>query len=224
MTQPATRTSRIVNQYRRYLDASDSLDFFRTVNASYTVDTLMTLLRRGDSESRRAAALALSMVGDVRATEALGHRLSDNDRGVRLIADDAFRAILVRDAAPSHHQNLLQVMHLNDGGEFAAALTPAMILVQQAPRYAEAHHQLAISYLGLQEYASADCAFRNCLWQCRFHYLAWAGLADCRSAIGDQREALKHLHRAIAICPDFESARIQARAIRRSLNRNPPTH
>ncbi|QDV70174.1 hypothetical protein Poly24_38930 [Rosistilla carotiformis] len=224
MSQPATRTSRIVAQYRRYLDASDSLEFFRTVNESYTVETLLTLLRRGDHESRRASALALSMVGDVRAAEALGHRLCDRDRGVRLMADDAFRAILVRDAAPSHHQNLLQVMHLNDGGEFAAALTPAMVLVQQAPRYAEAHHQLAIAYLGLQEYASADCAFRNCLWQCRFHYLAWSGLADCRRAFGDQREALKHLHRAIAICPDFESARIQARAIRRSLNRNPPTH
>ncbi|MEZ6091900.1 MAG: HEAT repeat domain-containing protein [Pirellulaceae bacterium] len=222
MSQPAIRTSRIVHQYRRYLDVSDGVDFFNTINDCYSIDTLVSLLNRGDNETRRASALALSMVGDGNVIEALGRRLCDDDRGVRLMADDALRAILVRNAAPAHHQSLLRIMHFNDGAEFAAALTPAMILTEQAPQYAEAHHQLAVAWLGLSDYENARLAYTACLWRCRYHYLAWAGLAECHRSFGDDHSALNFLNRAVAICPDFESARIEARAIQRSLDRNPP--
>ena len=222
MSQSAIRTPRIVHQYRRYLDASDALDFFKTVNDCYSLATLVSLLNRGDKETRRASALALSMIGNGKVIEPLGQRLCDSDRGVRLMADDALRAILVRDAAPAHHQSLLRIMHFNDGAEFAAALTPAMILTQQAPQYAEAHHQLAVACLGLSNYENARKAYHACLWHCRFHYLAWAGLAACHRSLGDDHTALRFLNRAVEICPDFEAARVEARAIQRSLNRNPP--
>lgn len=222
MSHSATRVSRIVQQYRQYLDSSDLMPLFQTIHENYTVGTLGTLLEHGSQEARRAAALALSVVGDRRVTELLGRHLSDPDRGVRLMADDAFRAILIRDAPPAHHQTLLHIMHLNDGAEFAAALIPAMMLVQQAPRYAEAYHQLAVAWFGLDDFESAQIAYSHCLWLCRYHYLAWSGLADCRLAAGDYEDALRLLDRAIDIAPDFEAARIEARAIRRTLDEDPP--
>ena len=43
-----------------------------------------------------------------RRSRPLGRALSDVDRGVRLASDDSFRALLIREAAPLHHQQLLE--------------------------------------------------------------------------------------------------------------------
>ncbi|MCG8653523.1 MAG: HEAT repeat domain-containing protein [Pirellulales bacterium] len=217
MTSPLVRTTRLATAYRRYLGSADAPRFASEVDEFYSGSTLATMLQRGDVEMRRAAALALGMLGDHTSVQSLGRVLSDSDRGVRLAADDSFRALLVRDAAPLHHQQLLQVMHLNDGGEYAAALAPTMILVDQAPRYAEAHHQLAICWHGLENYLQADAAYRACLWQCRYHYPAWQGLARCRFLLGDNEGAIRAFEHCVAICPDAENARLQLRAIRRRM-------
>jgi tetratricopeptide (TPR) repeat protein len=110
-------------------------------------------------------------------------------------------------------------MHLNDGGEYAGALAPTMILVDQAPLYAEAHHQLAICWHGLENFFQAEAAYSACLWHCRFHYPAWQGLARCRLLLGDSEGAVSSLQRCLEISPDLENARLQIRAIQRRLRR-----
>lgn len=217
MTSPLVRTTRLAEAYRRYLQTADAAGFAAEVDECYSGATLVTLLRRGDVELRRAAALALGVLGDHDAIEPLARALSDCDRGVRLAADDSFRALLVRDAAPLHHQQLLKVMHLNDGGEYAGALAPTMILVDQAPLYCEAHHQLAICWHGLENYHQAQLAYTACLWHCRFHYPAWQGLARCRMMLGNPAAAVAALRRCVEICPDLESVRLQIRAIERKM-------
>ncbi len=219
MTSPIVRTTRLAAAYRRYLDSAHAPNFAAEVDEHYSPTTLNSFLIRGSIELKRAAALALGMLGDRSCIESLGRALSDEDRGVRLASDDSFRAMLVRDAAPVHHQQLLKVMHLNDGGEYGAALAPSMILVDQSPRYAEAYHQLAICWQGLENHFQAQIAYRACLWQCRFHYPAWLGLARCNLILDDQPAAIRALERCIDVCPDMESARIQLRAIKRGRRR-----
>ncbi len=215
VTSPLVRTTRLASAYRRFLSSANSHQFAAEVDDHYSPFTLLSLLERGDIEQRRAAALALGMLGNRSSIETLGRALSDVDRGVRLASDDSFRALLIREAAPLHHQQLLKVMHLNDGGEYAAALAPAMILVDQAPRYVEAHHQLAICWQGLENHYQAESAYRSCLWQCRYHYPAWQGLARCWLMLDESERAEAALQRCLEICPDVESARMQLRAIRR---------
>ena len=111
-------------------------------------------------------------------------------------------------------------MHLNDGGGHAAALAPTMILVDQAPSYSEAYHQLAICWHGLENYYQAESAYRACLWQCRYHYPAWQGLARCRVVLEDYAGAIKALERCLDISPDVESARLQIRVIRRRMRQS----
>ncbi len=219
MTSPLVRTTRLATAYRRYLASADSPRFASEVDEFYSCPTLATLLHRGDVEMRRAAALSLGMLGSNSSIEPLGRALCDTDRGVRLAADDSFRALLVRDAAPIHHQQLLKVMHLNDGGEYAGALAPTMILIDQAPLFAEARHQLAICWHGLDNFFQAQAAYIACLWHCRYHYPAWQGLARCRMLLGDHEGAVNALERALAICPDLENARMQIRAIQRRMRR-----
>ncbi len=220
MTNPLVETTRLEGAYRRYLRSADPCCYAHEVDEFYTVATLHALLFRGQVEQRRAAALALGMLGDRRSVDALGRAISDPDRGVRLVADDSFQALLVRDAAPVHHQQLLRVMHLNDGAEYAAALSPAMILIDQAPTYAEAHHQLAICWHGLEDFKRARRAYENCLWHCRFHYLAWQSLGKIRYLSGNLERSLQALDYCLAINPDVETARMQRQQIRRHLRQS----
>lgn len=214
------RPTRLVTAYRRYLTSIDAPRYAAEVNRFYSTPTLVAILRRGDTEMRRAAAMALGLLGDHWAIEPLGRALSDPDRGVRVVADDSFRGLLICDAAPLHHQQLLRVMHLNDGGEHAAALSPVLILTDHAPLYAEAYHQLAVCWQGLDDLDAAEAAYCSCLWHCRYHYPAWQGLARCKLADGDRSAALHALERAVEICPDLESARLQARVLRRSMRKS----
>lgn len=222
MTAPALRSSRLIFAYRRYLVTTDAPRFASEVGRYFSTSTLRRVLHSGGTELRRASAIALGMLGDGPSIESLGHHLKDRDRGVRLAADDSFRGLLVRNAAPVHQQKLLQIMHLNDGGEFAAALAPSLILVDQVPGYAEAHHQLAVCWMGLGDLIAAEHAYRDCLWQCRFHYPSWIGLAHCRlrseePSNHDLRVGLRALRRAVAICPDLESARNEARRLEKAI-------
>lgn len=220
MTSPLVRTTRLTAAYRRLLASSNATRFAAEVDDHYSANTLTSILSRGDVEHRRAAAMALGLVGGSACIEALGRSLSDDDRGVRLVADDSFRSLLLRDSAPTHHQQLLKIMHLTDGGEFAAALAPSMILADQAPQYAEAHFQLANCWNGLDEHDKARQSFIACLWRCRFHYAAWQGLSRCQVLAGDLRSAEVSLLHAIEIVPDLETARIQLKSVRRRLRRS----
>lgn len=220
VTTPRVHATRLSNAYRRYLRSADPCRFAHEVDESYTAATLHALLRRGQVEQRRASALALGMLGDRQSMDALGRAISDPDQGVRLVADDSFRAVMVRDAAPLHHQQLLRVMHLNDGSEYAAALSPTMILIDQAPTYAEAHHQLGICWHGLENFPRAQQAYENCLWHCRFHYLAWQSLAKIRYFNGHLEKSLQALDYCLAINPDLETARMQRRKIRHQLRQS----
>ena len=220
MTSPLVRTTRLATAYRRLLATADAPQYAAEVDDYYSPMTLATLLERGDVELRRAAAMALGLLGNSRSVDPLGRALGDDDRGVRLVADDSFRGLLLRGSAPIHHQQLLKVMHLTDGGEFAAALAPAMILARQAPMYAEAHFQLASCWHGLEEHENAARSYTDCLWRCRYHYLAWQGISRCQIVDGDYYAAAKSLTRCIEIIPDLETARVQLRALRRRMRRS----
>ncbi|TWU03544.1 Tetratricopeptide repeat protein [Neorhodopirellula pilleata] len=220
VTTPLVHTTRLAAAYRRYLQTANSCRFAHEVDEYYTPSTLMVLLQRGEIEQRRAAALALGMLGDHRCLDSLGRAISNDDRGVRLVADDSFRAVLIRDAAPLHHQQLLRVMHLNDGAEYAAALSLSLILIEHAPTYSEAHHQLAICWHGLEDYERAERSYQACLWHCRFHYLAWQSLAKIRFLRGDMEKSLQALDHCLDINPDLETARMQRRLIRRRMRQS----
>ncbi|MEM6689270.1 MAG: HEAT repeat domain-containing protein [Planctomycetota bacterium] len=215
MTAIPLRITRLTAAYRRFLDDQHAPNFAADVASSYQTTTLISLLRRGDVHHRRASALALGLLGDRRCIEPLGRALSDPDRGVRIASDDSFRGLIHRDAAPVHHQKLLQLMHLSDGGDHAAVISPLLILIDQAPMYAEAHHQLATAFMEVEQINEAELAYRACLWRCRYHYLAWQGLSRCFLISGNTKRAAEALRRCVEIAPDHESARLQWSLIQR---------
>lgn len=215
MSDSQPHRTRLIAAHDGFLETRSAVRFAAAIRRYYSLGTLSAILLRGDSANRRAAAIALGIVGDSETLDPLGMALSDNDNCVRLAADESFRRLLVRSAEPKHRQRLLQVTRLNELSEHAAALAPALILADQAPDYAEVYHQLAICWYGLDQYDAATEAYHNCVARCRYHYPAWLGMARCRIVVGDLNSALRSLRRAVEISPDLESARMEIQALER---------
>ena len=220
MTFPLVHTTHLAIAYRRLLSTCDSPLFASEVDRHYSPETLARLLRHGDTEQRRAAGIALGILGDASLIEGVGRAMCDADRGVRMVAEDTFRALMIRAAAPVHQQRLLRAMHLIDGGNFSAAMPILRKLIEQCPSYAEAHYQLGLCLHATKDYQQAIESYTQCLWRCRHHFTAWQSIGRCEIARNRIPAAIKALSRCIAINPDCDSARLQLRALRRRLRRS----
>ncbi|QDT57920.1 Tetratricopeptide repeat protein [Stieleria bergensis] len=220
MTFPLVHTTHLAIAYRRLLSTCDSPRFASEVDRHYSPETLARLLCDGDMEQRRAAGIALGILGDASLLEVIGRAMSDQDRGVRMVAEDSFRAIMVRSAAPVHQQRLLRAMHLIDGGNFSAAMPILRTLIAQCPSYAEAHYQLGLCLHATKDYQQAIECYTQCLWRCRYHFTAWQSIGRCEIARKRIPAAIKALSRCITINPHCDNARLQLRTLRRRLRRS----
>ena len=79
--------------YRRFLEQEESANYIRAVSQVYTLSTLHRLALGGDRVSRRAATLAISYLGGRESVETVGRCLRDDDRVVRLLAEDGIRGV-----------------------------------------------------------------------------------------------------------------------------------
>src|SRR5262245_3853450 len=92
--------------YHQYL-ADQNLDAFRqAVAAVYVAGTLERLSVMGDRMARRAAVLALGLLADYTSNGCLGRALTDEDRGVRILAENAIRQVWSRQGTPAERQQL----------------------------------------------------------------------------------------------------------------------
>src|SRR5262245_51488682 len=96
----------------------------------YTCGTLERLADVGDRTTRRAAVLALSLLGDYSSNAVLGRALADRDRGVRTIAESGIRELWCRVRGRDERQSLRVVVGLNDEKRYAEAARMASRLIQ----------------------------------------------------------------------------------------------
>lgn len=216
MEDKATRYSILLRFYQRYLNDGETAQFIALVASSYTVGTLERLVVAGDTYSRRAAALALGLIGDNRSCQTLGPLLRSNDRRLRLVVDDSLRAISSRDGTVTQRHQLESVVRSNECGTFEKSIDLATELIETGG-CAEAYHQrsLALFQLDLVEPAIEDCL--QVLRMHPFHYAAMIGLGHCHLELGDLLESLFWFRRALEVYPDLEPVRVQVRRLEKAI-------
>src|SRR5207248_2537783 len=85
------------------------------VAAHYTEGTLQRLLGSGHTQTRRAAVIALGLVGTFDSNEAVAAMLHDEDLAVRQLASDALWSLWYRGDTPAHYEELQRLMRLATG-------------------------------------------------------------------------------------------------------------
>jgi tetratricopeptide (TPR) repeat protein len=211
------RHSILLRYYQQYLSDADTARFIAQVAKRYSIATLERLLVSGDVNARRAAALAIGLLGDASCINALGPLLCSSDRKLRLVVDDAIRAIGSRCGTAAHRQKLEKIIRANECGDFERVVEMSSELMNSSGRIAECYHQRSLAFFHLDsiELAIDDC--RQALRINPYHYAAMVGLGHCHLELGDLLEALFWFRRALDVYPDLEPVRAQVRRLEKAI-------
>jgi tetratricopeptide (TPR) repeat protein len=214
------RTPVLVIYYNRYLTNNDCTMFVKRVARRYSCPTLERLLVVGDHVTRRAAALALSLLGDYDSNASLGSALVDRDRGVRTIAESGIRQVWRRIGGREQRETLCRVVDLNDERRHTEAARLATELIHGSPWIAEAWCQRGMAHYHLGQY---DAAIRDCRQALEinpYHFTAAAGMGQCYLLQDNPIAALEAFRRALRLNPGLEQVRAQVVRLQRLLKQD----
>lgn len=212
-----TRTPVLNGLYHQYLADQNTVEFGAKVAARYGAGTLERLAQLGDRMVRRAAVLALGILGDFRSNKAMGRALHDDDRGVRMLAESGIRDLWLRVDTKSHCQQLAAIVDLNAEHRYPAAIHQASQLIEQAPTLAEAWHLRASAHYATGRFADAAHDGSRALDLNAYHFAAASLMAQAKLQLGHRALALECFRRALAINPNLEGVRAQVLYLQRSL-------
>lgn len=217
MSRAGARQPKLNRFYRRYLSEEDSAAFIKAVSQDYTVGSLERLTMHNTRVVRRAATLALGFLADFGSNAVLGRALHDDDRGVRIIAENGIRELWQRDGNEAQRQQLRVVSRRNAAQRFNEAADLASVLIDAAPWFAEAWNQRAIALFHLDRFADSAGDCHQTLELNPYHFGAAVGMAHCYLELNDAFAALEHLRRALRLNPGLEGVRAQVDFLERSL-------
>ncbi|MEQ8787889.1 MAG: tetratricopeptide repeat protein [Pirellulaceae bacterium] len=217
MSLPGSRNPKLNRYYQQYLNEEDTAAFIKAVSQDYTVGTLSRLSAHNDRNVRRAAVLALTFLADYGENAVLGRALHDDDRGVRVIAENGIRELWQRDGSESQRQRLRIIIRRNTARHYEQAVEIADALIDEAPWFAEAWNQRAIAYFNLNRFAESAGDCHQALELNAYHYAAAVGMAHCYLELNDAFAALDNFRRALRLNPGLEGVRAQVEYLQRSL-------
>ncbi len=215
MGASAPRLPLLLSLYRQYLDHQDSALLVDQLSRRYTQGTIQRLAQSRDRQIRRAAVLALGLVGDYGANHALGRALLDSDRTVRTLAQNAIRSAWARAGNRRQRRQLQTIIRLNEAGQYEEANRRATELVERAPWFAETWNQRAIArfHLGRFHDSIRDC--HQALELNPYHFAAAAGMGQAYLELNNFVSALESFRRALRLSPDLEAVRVQVVRLKR---------
>jgi tetratricopeptide (TPR) repeat protein len=199
----------LVLLYQQYLDDQDSADFITKVSRTYTQGTLERLSESSFPQVRRAAVLALGFLGDYETNAALGRALLDEDRTVRLLAENGIRNVWTRAGNDEQRQRLAVITRLNAAQHYQDAIDRAAQLIDAAPWFAEAWNQRAVARFAQGLYADSIRDCHQALEINPYHFAAAAGMGHAYLRLDNPVSALECFRRALRLNPNLEGVRSQ---------------
>jgi tetratricopeptide (TPR) repeat protein len=191
-------------------------EFRAAVRERYTEGTLQRLLASEDVKTRRAAALALGLLGTMDSNPAAAAALHDADPVVQRFVADALWELWFRGGTADQTRRLREAAQDADPAKARAELDA---LVRQAPAFAEAYNQRAIWFFKRGEFARAADDCETTLRLNPHHFGAAAGLGQCWVKLGKPRAAIRAFRTALEINPALEHLHDTIRALEEALDR-----
>lgn len=204
-----SRTPFLSNLYRRYLDNQDAAGFISKVSKRYTPGTLQRLASAHDREVRRASVLALGFIGDFSANHTMGRALLDDDRTVRMLAENGIRSVWTRAGNEEERQELGVVIRLNNARQYKKAINRSTDLIDKAPWFAEAWNQRAIPRFNLERFAESIRDCHQALEINPYHFVAATSMGQAYLELNNPVSALECFRRAIRLNTDLEGVRAE---------------
>jgi len=205
----------LLTLYEEFLESEDTAEFVRRASQSYDPGSLERLVGHAYRKVRRAAVFALGFLADYSANHVLGRALHDEDRTVRLLAEDAIRNVWNRVGNNEQRRALEAIYRLNSAKQYREARRRATQLTKETPWLAEAWNQRARAWFALSRYAEAIRDCHQALELNPYHFVAAARMGQAYLRLGNQVSALESFRRALRLNPNLEDVRAQVERLAR---------
>ena len=196
-----SRSPILLDFYQRYLEHTNISDFERSVIRHYSAGTLEHLVQHRDLNVRRAAVLALGLVGNISSNTILASLLTDSDRTTATLAESAIRNVWRRDGDEEDQQALQNLIRLTSSGEAVKTVTYASLQLEKTPKFAEVWFQRAKAWFELGEFEFALEDLEKTLDLNPFHFNAYVMLGNVHLESGRTALALHAFRNALDINP-----------------------
>lgn len=217
MSEESNRIPLLDRLYQDFLNNENSASYIRAVTKRYNMGTLSRLARCGGRVSRRAAVLAVGMIGDFQDNQVLGRALCDSDRAVRLLADNGIRSLWFRCGNAAHRRELQLLARLNNNLEFHEAVRRGTDLIESAPWIPEAWNQRGFALFHLKRYDDSANDHHQTLEINPYHFVAAVAMGHCYLEMNEPANALECFRRALRLNPGLDGVRAQVEYLERSL-------
>lgn len=205
--------------FQVYLHDENTAKFVAAVSQRYTIGSLERLAEFGDRIARRAATMALGFTATYSSNHVLGQRMRDEDRGVRLLAENGIREVWFRDGSELQQNRLKSIARMNRSDQYLQAVVDASRFIEESPWFAEAWNQRAIAYFHLGRYLDSANDCQQTLELNPYHYAAAVGMGMSYLEMEDLRAALDCFRRALKLNPDLEDVRTRIVLLKQSLKK-----
>ncbi len=202
-----SRSPILLDYYQNYLVSANISDFEQNVSRHYTVGTLERLVSHAEATVRRAAVLALGLLGNFSSNSLLATALTDRDRTVALLAESALRNIWRRDGDAEDQLALQNLIRMNAEGNPLKTVTYASLQLEKTPDFAEIWFQRASAWFSLGEFEFALEDLEKTLDLNPFHFSAYIMLGYVQMELGHVKLSLHAFRNALDINPGLKSSR-----------------
>jgi len=199
----------ITRHYERYLADQDSIAFRDQVSRRYAPGTLERLAAHPHRKVRRAAIMAIGLLGDYSCNHTVGRALIDDDRTVRTLAESGIRNIWTRVGTESQREVLRLLLRLNTAKRSDEVIRRAGELIAESPHLAETWFQRAVAYFNRQRFPEAVRDCHEALEINPYHFPAATTMGQAYMELENYVSALESFRRALRLNPDLEGVRIQ---------------
>lgn len=203
--------------YQLYLQDGNTSLYLAAVSGRYSLASLERLTQHARCEVRRAATLAVGLLGGREQIPVIGPLLADSDPKVRLVANESLRSLRGR-MVPQHvRREVAEIGLMVREGKHREVISAVDRLVERGYNSSELHCQKSLAWFYLGDYRSSIEEAHQALSLCPYQYTAWIGLGHCYSELGEPVLSLDCFRNALDIYPDLDAVRSYARKLAKAL-------
>ncbi|MBN1395652.1 MAG: tetratricopeptide repeat protein [Pirellulales bacterium] len=221
MSTDSTRPPLLLVLYQQYLDHQNTGEYARGVSRLYSPGTLQRLSGNPRREVRRAAVLALGILGEYDANHTMGCALLDEDRTVRTLAENGIRDVWTRAGNDAERKELEEIVRLNSAQLHKQALGRATWMLHRTPWFAEVWHQRAVAQAALGQLTESIRDCHQTLEINPYHFVAATSMGHAYLRLGNPISALECFRRALRLNPGLEGVRAQVERLTRLVGDKP---
>jgi tetratricopeptide (TPR) repeat protein len=177
----------------------------------------LEVLRQGSVAEKLKALELLAKLADMQVMPALVEALHDDDRRVRVAAQNVMWTIWLRSGDDQIDAMMAEGVRHMEAERYPKAIEVFSQIIARAPKFAEGYNKRATVYYLMLDFEKSIADIHQTLALNPVHFGALSGMGLCYLGLVEPRQALEWFERAVAVNPNMDTIQSYIQQIREFL-------